>query len=135
MEEILTEGTIQNYGDNAWDLMTDNPEAAEVALELGLVDMIVTREEIRDYGCLKSFQMKMKINTHFLTAYQFMIILATIEEDEVQNSSKNKIAVVNVEGAIMTGDDAYGVAGSDTIVNNIQSATKDKSVKALVSKS
>ena len=26
----------------------------------------------------------------------------------------------------------YGVAGSDTIVNNIQSATKDKSVKALV---
>ena len=32
----------------------------------------------------------------------------------------------------MTGEAAYGVAGSDTIVKNIQSATKDKSVKALV---
>ena len=60
--------------------------------------------------------------------------LSTIEEDE-ENTQKNKIAVINVEGAIMTGEDAYGVAGSDTIVNNIQSATKDKSVKALVSKS
>ena len=27
--------------------MTDNPEAAQVALELGLVDMVVTREGIR----------------------------------------------------------------------------------------
>ena len=43
----LPDGTMQNYGDNAWEMMTDNPEAAEVALELGLVDMVVTREEIR----------------------------------------------------------------------------------------
>ena len=27
--------------------MTDNPEAAQVALELGLVDMVVTREGIK----------------------------------------------------------------------------------------
>jgi enoyl-CoA hydratase/carnithine racemase len=39
----LPEGTLQNYGDNAWLMFTDNPEGAEVALELGLVDMIVTR--------------------------------------------------------------------------------------------
>jgi protease-4 len=32
----------------------------------------------------------------------------------------------------MTGEVAYGIAGSDTIVDNIQSATQDKSVKALV---
>ena len=43
----LPEGTLQNYGDNAWEMLTDNPESAEVALELGLVDMVVTREEIR----------------------------------------------------------------------------------------
>ena len=43
----LSEGTLQNYGDNAWEMLTDNPESAEVALELGLVDMVVTREEIR----------------------------------------------------------------------------------------
>ena len=32
----------------------------------------------------------------------------------------------------MTGDVAYGIAGSDTIVEHIKSATKNKSVKALV---
>ncbi len=45
MQEILKNGTIQNYGDNAWEMMTDNPEMAEVALELGLVDMVVTRKK------------------------------------------------------------------------------------------
>jgi enoyl-CoA hydratase/carnithine racemase len=45
----LKEGTLQNYGDNAWLMFTDNPEGAEVALELGLVDMIVTSEEIRSW--------------------------------------------------------------------------------------
>jgi protease-4 len=58
--------------------------------------------------------------------------LSKIKEDEVENTSKNKIAVINVEGAIMTGEAMYGVAGSDTIVENIQSATESKSVKALV---
>jgi protease-4 len=127
----LEKGTIQNYGDNAWDLMTDNPESAEVALDLGLVDMIVTREEIREY-MFKEFPNKDEDKYAFPDNISIYDYLAKIEEDEVQNTSKNKIAVVNVEGAIMTGDDIYGVAGSDTIVNNIQSATKDKSVKALV---
>ena len=48
--------------------------------------------------------MKMKINTLFLTVYQYMIILSTIEKMRV--NSKNKIAVINVEGAIMTGEAA-----------------------------
>jgi hypothetical protein len=39
--------------------------------------------------------------------------LSTIEKDK--NPSKNIIAIINVEGAIMTGETAYGVAGSDTI--------------------
>ena len=41
----LTSGTIQNYGDNAWELFKENPEPAQVALSLGLVDKVVTREE------------------------------------------------------------------------------------------
>jgi len=127
----LEKGTIQNYGDNAWDLMTDNPESAEVALNLGLVDMIVTREEIREY-MFKEFPNEDEDKYSFPDNISIYDYLAKIEEDEVQNTSKNKIAVVNVEGTIMTGDAVYGVAGSDTIVNNIQSATKDKSVKALV---
>jgi protease-4 len=46
--------------------------------------------------------------------------------------SDNKIAIINIEGVITTGEVAYGVAGSDTIVNNIRKAIKDDSVKALL---
>ena len=133
MEEArnLEKGTIQNYGDNAWELSVDNPEMAEVALELGLVDMVVSREEIKAY-MFKEFPNKDEDKYAFPDSVSIYDYLTKIREDEIENTSKNKIAVVNVEGAIMTGEVAFGVAGSDTIVDNIQSATQDKSVKALV---
>jgi protease-4 len=127
----LEKGTIQNYGDNAWELSTENPEMAEVALELGLVDMVVTREEIKAY-MFEEFPNKDDDKYAFPDSISIYDYLSKIKEDEVENTSKNKIAVINIEGAIMTGEAAFGVAGSDTIVKNIQSATKNKSVKALV---
>ena len=127
----LEKGTIQNYGDNAWELSTENPEMAEVALELGLVDMVVTREEIKAY-MFEEFPNEDNDQYSFPDSISIYDYLSKIKEDEVKNTSKNKIAVINVEGTIMTGEVTYGVAGSDTIVDNIQSATQDKSVKAMV---
>ena len=127
----LEKGTIQNYGDNAWELSTENPEMAEVALELGLVDMVVTREEIKAY-MFEEFPNEDDDKYSFPESISIYDYLSKIKEDEEENTSKNKIAVINVEGTIMTGEATYGVAGSDTIVDNIQSATQDKSVKALV---
>ena len=127
----LPEGTLQNYGDNAWQMFTDNPESANVALELGLVDMVVTREEIRSW---MYEQYPNKDNDKYsypdsVSIYEYLTAIASTNEE---NDSSNKIAVINVEGAITTGEVAFGVAGSDTIVNNIQSAIEDNSVKALV---
>ena len=125
----LPNGFIQQYGDTAIDLMTDNPEVAQVALELGLVDMVVTREGIKAW-MFEEYPNKDNDKYSFPDSVSIYDYLSTIENDE--EPSKNKIAVINVEGAIMTGEAAYGIAGSDTIVKNIQSATKDKNVKAMV---
>jgi protease-4 len=125
----LPDGFIQKYGDTAIDLMTDNPEVAQVALELGLVDMVVTREGIKAW-MFEEYPNKDNDKYSFPDSISIYDYLSTIEKDE--EPSKNKIAVINVEGAIMTGEAAYGIAGSDTIVKNIQSATKDKNVKAMV---
>ena len=127
----LEKGSIQNYGDNAWKLSTENPEMAKVALELGLVDMVVTREEIKAY-MFEEFPNEDNDQYSFPDSISIYDYLSDIKKDEEENTSKNKIAVINVEGAIMEGEAAYGVAGSDTIVDNIQSATENKSVKALV---
>lgn len=127
----LPDGTMQNYGDNAWEMMTDNPEAAEVALELGLVDMVVTREEIRLW-MYEQFPNSDGDKYSFPDSVSIYDYLSLIKNESETNESDNKIAVINVEGAITTGEVAFGVAGSDTIVDNIQAATQDDSVKALV---
>ena len=125
----LTSGTIQNYGDNAWELFKENPEPAQVALSLGLVDKVVTREEIKQY-MFEEFPNSENDKYAFPDSISIYDYLAKIDEEKEEFD--NKIAVVNIEGAIMTGEAAYGIAGSDTIVKNIQSATKNDDVKALV---
>ena len=122
-------GTIQTYGDTAYEMMATNPEAAQVAYEIGLVDKIVTREELKEW-MFQQYPNKEEDRYAFPDSISIYDYLSTI--DEQKNQSKNNIAVINVEGAIMTGETAYGVAGSDTIVENIQSATQDKTVKAMV---
>ena len=122
-------GTIQTYGDTAYEMMVTNPEAAQVAYEIGLVDHVVTREELKEW-MFQQYPNKEEDKYAFPDSISIYDYLSTI--DAQKNQSKNNIAVINVEGAIMTGETAYGVAGSDTIVENIQSATQDKTVKAMV---
>ena len=85
----LEDGTIQNYGDNAWELSTENPEMAKVALELGLVDMVVTREEIKAY-MFEEFPNEDDDKYAFPDNISIYDYLAKIKEDEVENTSKNK---------------------------------------------
>ena len=125
----LSDGTIQDYGDKLWEMSIDNPEIAQIALELGMVDMVVSREELRHW-MYQEFPNENKDKNELpdsISIYEYLSIV-----DEVQNNSENKIAIVNVEGTIVTGEASYNVAGSDTIVKNIRNAIKDNSVKALV---
>ena len=125
----LTNGTIQDYGDRLWEMSIENPEIAEIALELGMVDMVVSREELRHWMYQEFPNLDNDKNElpDSISIYEYLSLV-----DEAQNESENKIAVVHVEGTIVTGEAAYNVAGSDTIVKNIRNAIKDDSVKALV---
>ena len=125
----IPRGTVQNYGDSLWELSIESPQISEIALDLNLVDKIVTREELRHW-MFQEFPNKKSNKNNFPDSVSIYEYLSTIEEKK--DNSKNKIAVVNVEGTITTGEAAYNVAGADTIVKNIQKAIKDKSVKALV---
>ena len=125
----IPQGTMQKYGDSIWELSIDNPRISEIALDLNLVDRIVTREELRHW-MFQELPNKKNDKNNFPDSVSIYEYLSTIEEKK--DNSKNKIAVVNVEGTITTGEAAYNIAGADTIVKNIQKAIKDKSVKALV---
>ena len=125
----LTNGSIQDYGDSFWELALSEPEVSQIALNSGLVDYVFTSEELRRWFFEEFPNTENDINKlpDSISIYDY---LSTIESEK--NDSKNKIAIVNIEGAIATGESSYGIAGSDTIVKNIRKAIKDNSVKALV---
>ena len=125
----IPQGTIQEYGDSLWQKSVDTPELAQIALELDMVDMVVTREELRHW-MYEEFPNKQNDKNELPDSISIYEYLSTYEENI--NDSDNKIAVINIEGAITTGEVQYGIAGSDTIVKNIRNAIKDDSVKALV---
>ena len=125
----LTSGTMQNYGDNFWELSQVEPEISQIALEKGLVDQVMNVEEFR-YWLFKEFPNEDEDPYQFPDSISIYDYLSTIDKE--QSSSNNKIAIINVEGSITTGESDFGIAGSTTIVNNIQKAIKDKSVKAIV---
>ncbi len=52
--------------------------------------------------------------------------------DEVKTSSRDKIAIVYAAGEIRSGKSTMDILGSETTVEAIQKATKDKNVKAIV---
>ena len=103
----LPKGTMQQYGDSIWDLSIENPETAEIALNVGLVDQIVTREELRHW-MFEEFPNEENDKNEYPDAVYIYEYLSTIEEEE--KVSKNKIAVINVEGAITTGEATYNIA-------------------------
>ena len=125
----LPYGTLQNYGDSFWELAQEEPEISQIALKKGLVDKVFTEEELRHWFFNEFPNQENDINKlpDTISIYDY---LSTIEFEE--NNSKDKIAVIHIEGAITTGESTYGIAGSDTIVKNIRKAIKDVSVKALV---
>lgn len=65
-------GTIQTYGDTAYEMMVTNPEAAQVAYEIGLVDKIVTREELKEW-MFQQYPNKEEDRYAFLIVFQYTI--------------------------------------------------------------
>ena len=125
----LTDGTMQEYGDGFWKLALSEPEVSQIAFNWGLVDYVFTSEELRQWFFEEFPNAENDINKlpDSISIYDY---LSTIESEE--NDSKNKIAVINIEGSITTGESSYGIAGSETIVKNVRKAISDSSVKALV---
>ena len=63
--------------------------------------------------------------------------LSTLKDEEISKKQqraqdKNKIAVIHVEGAIVTGGIDFNTAGSGGIVKNINKARDDESVKGII---
>ncbi len=97
------------------------------AKKLGMIDGIKYEDEvITELKKLSSTEEKNKIN--FVTSNSY----SKSAKDKSKASSKNKIAVIYVNGDIVSGEGDNESAGSVSIAESISKARKDSSVKAII---
>lgn len=153
-------GKIQYIGDNYHLLVTENGgNENETALAIGLVDKLMSKQEIRNYMIEKygeddgeeeedeekETENEEKKDEDELVEKEYerpegisiKEYLSTLKDEYIRSKKKkaqekNKIAVVHVEGAIITGNIGFNTAGSGGIVKNINKARDDKNVKGIV---
>ena len=154
-------GKIQYIGDNYHLLVSENGgNDNETALAIGLVDKLMSKQEIRNYlnekyGSEKEEdddeekegeeeeeeeekedeeEEKKYKRPEGISGKEY---LSTLKDEDVNNKQKkaqekNKIAIIHVEGAIVPGNIGFNTAGSGGIVKNINKARDDKNVKGIV---
>ena len=154
-------GKIQYIGDNYHLLVSENGgNNNETALAIGLVDKLMSKQEIRNYlnekyGSEKEEdddeekegeeeeeeeekedeeEEKKYKRPEGISGKEY---LSTLKDEDVNNKQKkaqekNKIAIIHVEGAIVPGNIGFNTAGSGGIVKNINKARDDKNVKGIV---
>ena len=143
-------GKIQYIGDNYHLLVTENGgNDNETALAIGLVDKLMSKQEIRNYLIKKYGSEKgeedeeeekdqeEKEKYKRPEGISGKKYLSTLKDEDVNNKQKkeqerNKIAIIHVEGAIVTGNIGFNTAGSGGIVKNINKARDDKNVQGII---
>ena len=118
----LENGFIENYIQNALNQNHNNISMAELALNNGFVDKLMTRVEVEKY---LADQFPDENNDWKFIHYR----------DYEQNSpekNKNIIGLVSIAGTILDGSQPRGSAGGENISAMIKEARNEKNLKALV---
>ena len=128
-------GRIQYIGDNYPLLVSENDgDNNETALSTGLVDKLMSKQEIRNYMIEKYGSEEEYERPQGISGREY---LSTLKDEDINSKQKreqekNKIAIIHVEGAIVTGNIGFNTAGSGGIVKKINKARDDKNVKGIV---
>ncbi|MBF0783985.1 signal peptide peptidase SppA [Muribacter muris] len=100
---------------------------AHYALKQQLVTDILTQQEIQKI-LVQHFGKNSEGSYNSIDFFDYVSQLPNRFEKE----GLHRIAVINVEGAIMTGDSDDQTAGSDTIVSQLKKARQDDKVKGVI---
>ena len=118
----LENGFIENYIQNALVQNHNNTSMAELALNNGLVDKLMTRVEVEKY--LADQFPDEKNDWKFIHYRDY--------EQNLPEKNKNIIGLVSIAGTILDGSQPKGSAGGENISAMIKEARNEKNLKALV---
>ena len=105
-------------------------DAAQAALDAGLVDKLVNEREFRDYlVSLSGDEEDDSINTIWMNDYQNAAELA---HNPYSGLQENNVGLIIASGSIIDGDGGPGEIAGNDFISLIRKAYFDESVKALV---
>lgn len=111
-------------------LATADGDAAAAALDLGLVDELVTRDQVRQELIEIVGQNKDGLSFKQITFDEY---LSQIRPDLMNNNlTKDKVGIIVASGIILDGEQPTGRIGGDTIADLLIRAREDDKVKAVV---
>lgn len=101
---------------------------ARLALELGLVDQLISRPEANQQ--LASLGATARGSEGYRqVGFEHYLDLTDMQQD---HSSRNTVAVVVLEGEIIRGNQPPGMAGAETLITRLRSVAEKPDVKAVV---
>ena len=127
----LSPSAINQYAQAYGPVISEaNGNAAQAALDFGLIDATLTRIEMRQRLIdLVGEDEK----THSFNHISMNNYLATLNEDRFgRTASGNKIAVIVARGNILDGNQPAGTIGGDSTARLIRQVRHDDNVKALI---
>jgi len=126
----LTPGAVNDYVNNFTErLQSQGGDAAQAALEAGLVDKVLGRSEGNDYlvnlvGASNEDDLYEAVEFERYVAHKRPLSLRALEGD--------RVAVITAEGNIVPGEQPPGNIGGDTLAQLIRDTAATDGVKAIV---
>ena len=114
--------TVSNYSAL---VQAANGNMGQLAVDLGLVDRVLSRPEIRA-------ELARTGSSDDAGSFRNIGFLDYLQRKRQATPNQSKIAVVAVQGQIVSGDAPPSMAGSKTISKRLRKAARDDAVKAVV---
>ena len=129
----LNGSALQRYADNAVELLKEaNGDSARMALDYGLVDELLARDEIN--ARLKALVggNEEDSNADNFSSIGHDFYLRAIQTNGMELAAENSVGVIVASGVILDGSQAPGTIGGDSTAALIRRATNNDQVDALV---
>ena len=124
----LDADAIQKYTSDITDqLRATGGDGAQLALKLGFIDKLLTREQSARYIRKVTGNSQTAIKEKHISSKSY---LKLVQEKNSSSSSTNNIAILIAEGNIVPGKQPVGLIGADSLSEIIRKARKDTSIKS-----
>ena len=119
---------LQRFADDTIELLAAaEGDSARMALDHGLVDELLTRDQVRER--LDELVGEPDDEHETIDTAEYLAAVGSTDENP---DAEDKIAVIVASGSILNGSQPPGSIGGDSTAATIRRATEDEDVKALV---